>query len=99
MLDAGFSGCATSRKHTKECQLLKKSKSEKWITKAGEFSTDGQAKAPFTLDEHDPRRVVDWTVRTFKAEHSDNDQIGMTIGEDLTHELVTKACCQAGSAT
>ena len=37
---------------------MKGIKPEKWITKAGEFVTDGQADISFTLDEYDPHRVI-----------------------------------------
>ena len=57
LFDASY-GCVKNRKHMKERQLLKESKPEQWIIKASEFVTDGQANTSFTLDEYDPRRVI-----------------------------------------
>ena len=67
----------------------KKIKPKKLTTKVGEIMTDAHANVSFTLDEHDPNRVINWTAHAHEGEHNENDQFGMIIGEDLMHEIGT----------
>ena len=53
----------------------------------------------FTLDEYDPHRVINWTVHTYEAEHDDDDQFDVIIGEDLMHELGIKIDYHMSSIT
>ena len=98
LFDSGSQGCVVKSKFVKQYQFIKGSSKEEWITKAGTFMTDGQARISFTMDEFDPHRVVTWDMHVYDS-NDEEDQFDMIIGEDLMRELGIKLDYKLGSIT
>jgi hypothetical protein len=86
LIDSGSSGCIILNEFTKGLQK-EKSKSAKWTTKGGTFSTSAECAVPFYICDFSTQKRVQWTFHVDCTEKSSNLGYDMIIGRDLLSEL------------
>jgi hypothetical protein len=93
LLDSGCSATLINHylKKTLECTLDKKTK---WITKAGNFTTNRKCEITFTLPAQHKHKEITWTCY---VDESDNDSstYDLVLGRELMHEIGIDICFSA----